>query len=363
MRVLRAIVPALSLTLGFIGSLPAAETPPAPTRSPLAISPFPAVTDYAAQHGLAVEGIEFAPDADTAQPGDQVVYLLELQQPDGQRQWLVRLTAGRDDPKTSIHSIPADTIYTSTGLELRYTHTPAALDVEFIGPFATDTGAGASVAIRRGRAIVSAESLRLGLERYCESAPIIAGRQKAAGLENSGYYAVFGGSRRPKAEAIESGRKAAAAFGLTPEEERLTFSVYFALRSFYQAASEIPACRDVLEQVLQKPSLWSIAGHLGLNATFKYGWQGVRILPTGRFPVSTPVYVLPVSLALNGQPALEAQLAVTSTRPPLRNCAGIVALVAGHPTDASKLVFMRLLSARTAKPADDLSRVSRTTRQ
>lgn len=348
MHLLRAVAPVLSLILGLGGSLPAAETPPAPASSPLEISPFPAVTDYAARHGLAVEGLEFAPDADTARPGDEVVYLLELQQPGGRQQWLVRLTAGHDDPKRSMHSIPADTIYTSTGLELRYTHTPAAIDVEFIGPFATDAATGAPVAIRRGRAIVSAESLRLGLERYCESAPLIAGREKAAGLEHSVYYAFFGGSRRPKPKAIESGRKAAAAFGLTPEEERLNFSVYFALRSFYQAASEIPSCRDVLEQVLQKPSFWSIAGQLGLNATFKYGWQGVRILPAGRFPVSTPVYVLPVSLALNGQPALVAELAVTSTRPPLRNCAGIVALVAGHPTDARKLVFMRLLSARTA---------------
>jgi hypothetical protein len=324
----------------------AAETVPTRMRSPLEIRPFPAVTDYAARHGMPVEGLELGADGDGVRPGDEITYLLELQQAGGRRQWLVRLVAGREEPKKNAKSIPDDMIYTSTGLELLYTHRPANLDVDFIGPFENVAGVSPKAATRHGRAVVSAESLQQGLERYCESSLAIAARLKAAGIENPVYYGV---GRRPKPEDIETGRKAAASFGLTPDEERLAFSVYFALRSFYQAASEIPTCRDVLEQVIQKPSLWSIAGNLGLSTNFTYGWHAVQVLSPGQTPLPDPVYLLPVSLSLNGRPALHASLAVTKTQPPLRNCAGIVALVVEHPSDAGKLVFMRLLSARMAK--------------
>lgn len=341
MRLLRAV--ALLLSAGFLGPLPAAASP----RSPLAISPFRAVTDYAAKHGVPVAGIAFTPENGPAQPGDEVVHLLELQQPGMLRQWLVRITAG--DPgleKGRRVSIPDDTIHTSTGLELRYTNTPAVLEVEFIGPFEDGTDGGTQAVTRRGRAVVSAESLEVGLGRYCESSLGIAGRLKEAGIEKPVYYGV---GRPLKPEAIASGRQAAAVFGLTPEEERLAFSVYFALRSFYQAAAEIPTCRDVLEPILQKPSLWSVAGNLGVHTNFEYGWQMVRVLDSPPLPLSAPVHVLPVRLALNGQPALQASLAVTDTRPPLRNSAGIVALVAEHPTDGDRRLFLRLLAARPAR--------------
>lgn len=325
----------------------AAEAASAQQYAPLEINRFPSLTDYALRHGLAVEGITFAPGGDErVRTGDEVVYLLELRQPDERsRQWLVRIVSGRIDPRDG-KPMPADTIFTTTGLELLYHHTPATLDIEFIGPFLGEKPhAGTGVETRRGRATVSAESLQAGLAGYCESSLGVAARLQAAGIKHPVYYGL---GHRPKAEVVESGRKAAAAFGLTAEEERLAFSVYFALRAFYQAASGIPACREVLEQVIQKPSLWSVATHLGLATSFNYGWQHVRPLPPEPFGLSSPVYELPVKLALNGTPALRASLSVATTRPPLRNCAGIVALDVEHPTDGRKRVCLRLLAARPA---------------
>jgi hypothetical protein len=199
--------------------------------------------------------------------------------------------------------------------------------------------------VSRGHAVVSAESLHLGLVRYCESAFAIAARLKAAGIDNPSYT---GSSNRPKPDVIEAGRKAVAAFGLTAEEERLAFSVYFALRSFYQACSEIPTCRNVLEQVIQKPSLWSVATNIGVNMNFEYGWHKVEPYPADQLPLSTPAYLLPLRMSVNGKPALEALLLATSTQPPLRTCAGIFALAAAHPTDENKRVYLRVLSARSA---------------
>lgn len=329
------------LPLLATASLASAAAPP--LLAPNEIRPSPAVVEYAAKNGIAIEGIAFAPEGSKTQPGDEITYVLAVQQPAGQRQWLVRIIAA-ETPDTA--AIPDDTIYTSTGLELRYTHQPAALDIEFIGPFEPGAVNRAQVTSSRARNIVSAEALQEGLIRYCESSVDITRRLRAAGIEQPVYH---GMGSRPKPGEIEAGRKAAAAFGLTAEEERIAFSVFFALRAFYQAASEIPGCRDALEQVVQKPSLWSVASSLGVNSGFLYGWQAVLPLPPEHSPVSLPTHVLPVRLTLNNQPALISGLAVTDTRPPLRNGAGIVALFAEHPKDPSKRAYLRLLSARPAK--------------
>jgi hypothetical protein len=342
----RAATPVLLVLLVLAGLLPCVGAATKPVESPLEIAPYPTVIAYATQQGIRTEGIAFASESAPPQPGDEVVYLLTLQQPASRKQWLVRLVSRQPDPaKGDVRTLADDTLYSSTGLELRYTNTPTALDVEFIGPFEASATGQAKVSVSQGHAVVSAESLQQGLVGYCEAAIPIATRLKAAGIDNPSYT---GSSNRPKPDAIAAGRKAVAAFGLTAEEERLAFSVYFALRSFYQACSEIPACRNVLEQVIQKPSLWSIATNVGVNMNFEYGWHKVQPYPAGQMPVSTPGYLLPLRLSANGKPVLEARLLATSTQPPLRTCAGIFALAAAHPTDEGRRVYLRVLSAQPA---------------
>jgi hypothetical protein len=305
--------------------------------------PYSSVARYAASHKIALQDISTR-SSEPARTDDEVIYLLTLQIGTSAEQWLVRLGAAALDPRKGDRmALPTDTIFTSTGLELRYAHTPAAVAIEFIGPFEEGTPPDATIPTHRGRTVVSAESLQLGLARYCESGLAIAARLKTAGIANPSYN---GFGNRPDAKTIEAGRQAAAAFQLAPEEERLAFSVFFALRAFYTAASEIPACREVLAQVVQKPSVWSIARNFGINTNFEYGWHQVSRMPDDAWPVSSPVYALPVKLALSGTPALKLSLAVTDTRPPLRHCAGIVGIVAEHPTDPTRRVLIHLLSAR-----------------
>lgn len=342
---LRRLVFLLLLSAPSSAMHAAASAPP--PKPVVEILPYAVTASYAAQHGIALEGIP-PPDASaTPQSGDSVIYLLELQRGTAWRQWLVRLTADRPDPgQGDPASLPADTIYTSTGQALVYTHTPVALAVEFIGPFTNESNGAAKVATRRGRAVVSAESLELGLVRYCESSLPIADRLKAAGIAEPVYY---GTGDKPKPDTIEAGQKAAAAFGLTPDEERLAFSVYFALRSFYQAASGITACREVLEEVIAKPSLWSVATNLGLNTSFNYGWHHVQSIPRDAVPLPSAAYLLPVTVGINTRFALKAAIIVTDTAPPLRTSAGIVAILAEHPEDPSRRVYLRLMSAQSGK--------------
>lgn len=342
LMLLRSVLPFASvcLSLALAGRLSSASPATLP-RTPPEMQPFASAVDYARSRGLPTD-IMLAPSEAAPLSGDEVIYLLGLQQAHGVSQWLVRLTVGRSDTATRL---PDDVLYTSTGRELCYTHTPATLEVEFVGPFTAEPAAAPPLSVQHGRTVVSAESLQLGMVRYCETSLGVAERLKKAGIDRPVF---FGGDRPPTPEALAAGRKAAAAFGLTADEERLAFSVYFALRAFYQAATEIPACRAVIEQVIQKPSLWSVAGNLGVNTNFEYGWQKVQLLPAGQFAVAAPVYLLPVRLSLNDRPALQAGLAVTTTQPPLRNCAGIVAMALQHPTDFNRRAFLRVLGARAA---------------
>ena len=324
--------------------LPAMEPYPR-TRDPLtdmAISP--ALFAYARSHSIPLHGIELTGETEPPRKGDETIFLLSLQEGRGFKQWLVRLRYDDLNPrKNETRPLPADTMFTSTGLELTFVNTPAALAVQLIGPFLPGEETPGRISLKSGRALVGAESLQQGMDQYARSSLAIAARLKAAGIGRPNYG---GSSRRPSAKEVESGRHEAATFQLTPEEERLAFSVFFSLRSFFTAANEIPACREILEQVVQKPSLWSIAGNLGVGANFEYGWQEVETVAEDPIGLHAPAYRVPVRVYLNGKPAVKSTIIVSTTRPPLRTSAGIVAICAEHPTEEGRRLFLRLLSAR-----------------
>ena len=94
---------------------------------------------------------------------------------------------------------------------------------------------------------------------------------------------------------------------------------------------EIPAVRELLEEVVDKPSLWSVVRHGGVQPSFNFFWTAVRAVEENRAGVPDSVYQLPVRTYLNGKLGLNATFAVTRPRGPLTTCAGIVALCAEHP--------------------------------
>jgi len=337
----------LVLFAGLVARLPAAD-PTALTQSPFASpAPLPSLVAFAASHHIPLEGIAVAADSAVAHQGDQVVLLLTLEKAGAAPQWLVRVSHDDlTDQERKMKPWPEELMHTATGLDLRFANSPTALRVEFIGPFSA--GLKEPPASRQARTLVSREYLELGIAHYCQSALQIMPRLQAAGLAEPAYY---GGPSVLSAEAVAQGKKVAAAFGLTPAEERLAFSVFFALRTFFSAAMEIPACQDVLEQVIQKPSAWSVLSSLGVSTNFKYGWQEVRSAPDGPVALAQPVYLLPLRVSLNNTLAVKATLAVTVPHPPLQACAGIVALCAEHPTVPDRRLFLRVLSARRAAPA------------
>lgn len=330
------------------GRVPAAAAPDI-TCDPLTpVAPVPSLVAFASSHGIPLEGIAVAAEGAVRQKGDHLVFLLALEKGGTTTQWLARLES--DDltkKEQAMKPLPDDVIHTSTGLHLHYPNTPTALLVEFIGPFSAGSTRQPG-APEQARSLVSREYIELGIAQYCRSALQITKRLQAAGITAGSY----GGSTSiPSAEAVARGKQAAAAFGLTPEEERLTFSVYFALRTFFGAAMEIPGNQHVLEQVIKKPSVWSVVSQFGVNTEFKYNWQEVQVAPEGKAAVQQPVYLLSVLLSLNNTPAVKANLAVSEPRPPLQASAGILAICAEHPTAADRRLFIRVLSAGRAAPS------------
>ncbi|MBC7368599.1 MAG: hypothetical protein H7343_17610 [Undibacterium sp.] len=225
-------------------------------------------------------------------------------------------------------------------------HTPTALNVGFIGPFDPDGCEVPPAAVSKNRALASAESLSLGIDSYRRSSIEITQRLKAGVTAKPMMYRAS--DKRFSETDIAHDKAAVATFQLTPEDERLAFSVYFSLNAYCSVAHEIPACRNVLERVLQKPSAWSVARKLGVGANFQYGWQEVPKLPESPAGARGPRFILPVRLSLNNQPTGIALLAITDTQPPLHNCAGLAAICTEHPTDKNKRLFVGLLSAHPA---------------
>ena len=335
----------LILFICIAGRVPAAAASDI-TCDPLTpVALVPSLVAFASSHGIPLEGIAVPAEGAVPQKGDQVVFLLALEKGGTTTQWLVRLeTDDLTKKEQTMKPWPDDVIHTSTGLHLHYPNTPTALLVELTGPFSAGStrqpGAPA-----RARSLVSREYLDLGIAQFCRSGLQIVPRLEAAAVTDFHYS---GSNSIPSVEIVARGKEAAAAFGLTSEEERLFFSVYFALQTFFSAAMAIPGNQHVLEQVIQKPSVWSVIRQFGVKTKFSYAWKDVEVVPEGKAAVQQPVYLLSVRLSMNDVPAVKANLAVTEPHPPLQAGAGILAICAEHPTAADRRLFIRMLSARRA---------------
>jgi hypothetical protein len=343
---LRHAGPFFLVLLACIAGRTSNAAAPGTTCDPLTpVALVPSLVAFASSHAIPLEVIAVAAEGAVPQKGDQAVVLLALEKGGTMEQWLVRVEA--DDltkKEQTMKPWPDDVIHTTTGLHLHYPNTPAALLVELTGPFGAGSTQQPGVPAQ-ARSLVSREYLDLGIAPFCRSALEIVPRLKAATITDFVYS---GSTSMPSAETVARGKKAAGAFGLTAEEERLFFSVYFALQTFFSAAMAIPGNQHVLEEVIQKPSVWSVVRHFGVRTALSFNWQDVQVAPEEKAAVRQPVYLLPVRLSLNSVLAVKANLAVSEPRPPLQTSAGILAICAEHPTAADRRLFIRVLSARRA---------------
>lgn len=339
----------------------AAETTPLTSDPLTAIEPLPELVSFAAAGRIPLRGIDLGKPGPSLEPQQNVTLLITLMKDETLQQWLIQLSPDVLTENERARRIPpSPLIHTSTGRSMSYAFAHAALRLELVGPFlarprATEA-ATPEIPVRRARALVNGKFLEAGIAEYCRSGLDITRRIERAGIVNPVYT---GGSTRPAPETLVQGRHFAAAIQLTEAEERAAFSVYFSLTTFFGAAMEISAVRELLEEVVDRPSLWSVVRHRGVIPSFNFFWTAARAVEESRAGLPDSPFQLPVQIYLNGKLGLKATLVVVQPRGPLTTCAGIVALCAEHPAKPARRLFIRVLSAQRAPGSNIASAAGR----
>lgn len=342
--------------LSFFGRL-GAEAAKAKPMPPLPdfrqLAPLASVQAAAKAAEIPLEGIASPLERAALRDGDSVTALVSLTTGAKLQQWVIALSAveptAKEKEKPQRGGAPV--FHSSSGRELRFESERATLAIRSIGPLTTDdAGARASTEpkIKRARAAVAADYLALGLDRPPAMAERIKKRKEQDPNLPTGNLNI--GMKPFPPEVVAASRPALEAVGITEADERAVIGSILALVEFFQVASRTPGIQEVVMSVIDVP-WWSIirsGGKMpGLNLELLSAQPRLDATPW-RLPAAADVWAVPVVLHLNGQPALVCQLAVTSPRPPLLPCAGIVGLAARRPDGKGPVLTLQIVAARAA---------------
>jgi hypothetical protein len=158
---------------------------------------------------------------------------------------------------------------------------------------------------------------------------------------------------------IKENKKLAALLHITPQERSALAAAEPTLMSYFEAVGETPDLEGIMWKVISLPSVWSMVKHRGITAWLGIDFDNIHplLLPPGwNLQDHFPVYALPMSVTLNQKPALYATLIITSPRPSLVACGGIVGFVAQNPNDDENYLTLRVISAQRGKSVRDTGR-------
>lgn len=146
--------------------------------------------------------------------------------------------------------------------------------------------------------------------------------------------------------AIDSVREATAAGAAAPVDGAWIEGV-LAVRELLDIVRENDALADYFWQVVEKPSLWSVVTSLGVSVAITTSLeQSVPADTPPPIPPAERTFSAPLSIRVNGAPALFVDLLATDPRRPFALCGGIIAAIARHPTRPDTTFRMQLLAAR-----------------
>ena len=304
-----------------------------------------ALSAWARTNRIPVESIDPLVESDTIKPGDSVTALVTLyEKGPRQTQWLLFLESVKPDPKElEENTSKTMVIYNSFGNKFEFRSAPAFVTVRILGPFNAAEGKPAKAQDRKAHFVLNQGYLGLGLDQAV-AAMLRMKQSKTFGPMASGT-APF------SEEQIAKGRKLATALMITPAEERALGGSFPALLSYFGTVQETPGLQDILMKILDRPSIWSILLHGGVNSV-DFSWQLDHLGPAQAsswdLPAPLSAYYLPMVLNLNKHPSLRLTLVVAPPRPPLLACGGIVGVLAEKPSDKDTYLTLRVVSARRA---------------
>ncbi|HTR43381.1 MAG TPA: hypothetical protein VMH87_17350 [Pseudomonadales bacterium] len=310
------------------------------------VPPFPELQKAAKTMHIPLDGMKPLTNAPVLVPGNSITALITLHQK-GNRltQWLVyfEVVASTNSTKPEKPLV----LYNSMGDKFEFTRSPAAFSIRSIGPYVdSDSFWGNPVAKdKRANAAIDGAFLSLGLDKG--AAAIYRVRQdKQDGATNFDFGVE---PKPPPAAKIAHNRKLATELKITPEEERALAAWFPAMNSYFTSVGNTPNLQGILMKVMSFPSLWSIVKHGGVNAEIGFGLSKVHpvTLPAQwNIPGGAAVYSLPMSIDLNGQPAINSTLLITNPHPPLLGCGGIIGFIAENPNDSQNYMTLRVISAQ-----------------
>jgi hypothetical protein len=120
----------------------------------------------------------------------------------------------------------------------------------------------------------------------------------------------------------------------------------------FRMLRENPVTRQILREVLELPSLWSILTNWGVKVSFAVDFFAAERVDPARFPgEQRELWSVPMIVLLNGEPGFLARVITGPAGSPDGVVAGIYGIVARHPVDADRHVRVRLLASRRGATA------------
>jgi hypothetical protein len=310
--------------------------------APAAICPD--LSSAASGSHISLQGIDAAGGTNKLKPGDFVTGVVTLHEKKGRRQqWLIYLEAVTPEAKERPLK-PAEpfVLYSGRDAKLQYTSSPAMVSLRTLGPFAEHDPAkkGPKVQDKTERFTLDEGFLSLGLDQAM--AALI---RLSAGTNHDDMWMR---PTHPDKATIEKSRKLAEMTGITEAEERAIGGSIPALVSYFGMVQHVEALHDIMLKVVDLPSIWSIIWKRGVSANLLFETEHWRAadLASWKLPSDGPVYLAPMNLELNKHRALDVTLVVTSPRPPLLPCGGVVGFIAQNPAEQEIYLTLQIVSAR-----------------
>ncbi|MGA7726271.1 MAG: hypothetical protein WCA95_13430 [Opitutaceae bacterium] len=301
---------------------------------PSIIPPWPAVIAYASAHQISLDGIDLADSQKVGQAGGSITVLATFRTCGTREQWLTELKIAVPTAKEIADNPPQTVTFKSpaSGRTFQYgSGAKLAIDIRTVGPFVD--GRNAIVTEKNGRAYIGPDLLGLGLDRYCRTSIDQDAEQASAARAK--------GSSNLKHDPA-----------IPPEaEEREAYGAAYSLAEFLKVILSRPELVDILWSVADKPSAWSIVMHGGNIAVGITSDEDPAVADSASWALpGHALFRFPVVIHLNGIPALRCALIVTSPRPPLLACAGIVGIAAEPAENSDRRLEIRVVAAHRSAP-------------
>ncbi len=311
------------------------------------IKPCEPAIAWAQTKKIPLNQIDSTVDGEVLNPGDSITGLVTLHEKGArQMQWIVYSEIATPGPNDDMgkRTQPA-VFYTTLGNKLEFNSAPVMVNVRTVGPF-VESG-------EKRKPKVEEESARFPLDKGFLGLGLDRAVAAVLKFKENKEHGNFAFGPKPFGESeIAKGRKLAEVTHITSEDERALCGSCPALLSYFDFVQHTPGLQDICFKVVDMPSVWSMIRHVGVtpNLTFQteqfrgadsFAWESAG---------NAPVFYFPMLLELNKQPALRVTFVVTSPKPPLLGCGGIVGMLAEKPGEKETYLTLRVISARRAEP-------------